>query len=83
MNLCFNSSKELFVSESNGVIKKFTTAGKYLSLVGIAKVPAGCKNSAVAVGETDGYVYYIDIQGSGIIVLEKQKQPKSEQSAQR
>jgi sugar lactone lactonase YvrE len=69
MNLCFAADGALLVSESNGVVKKFTPDGKYETLVGIAEVPAGCKNSAIGISSDGQYVYYIDIQKSNIIQL--------------
>jgi hypothetical protein len=69
MNLCFAKSGDLYVSESNGLVKQFTSSGEYKGLVGVAKVPAGCKNSAVATTVDGDRVYYIDINNSKIIVL--------------
>jgi len=69
MNLCFNKGGDLYVSESNGVVKRFTPAGKYLGVVGIANVEPGCKNSCVAATADDGHLFYIDIHKSQIIVL--------------
>lgn len=69
MNLCFNKAGNLYVSESNGVVKHFTPEGKYLGIVGVAKVESGCKNSCVAVTADDSQLYYIDVNKSQIIVL--------------
>ncbi|MDB5387553.1 MAG: SMP-30/Gluconolaconase/LRE-like region [Planctomycetaceae bacterium] len=69
MNLCFSKDGNLYVSESNGAVKHFTPDGKYLGMVGVAKVDAGCKNSCVAVTADDSRLYYIDINKSQIIVL--------------
>lgn len=71
MNLCFNKQGDLYVSESNGVVKHFTPAGKYLGIVGIADVQAGCKNSCVGVTADDSKLFYIDIYKSRIIVLDR------------
>ncbi len=77
MNLCFNKDGNLFVSESNGVVKHFTPDGKYLGLVGVAKVQAGCKNSCVAVNADESRLYYIDIEKSKIIVLSRGEEQAS------
>jgi hypothetical protein len=69
MNLCFSKQGNLYVSESNGVVKHFTPAGKYLGIVGVANVQPGCKNSCVAVTADDERLFYIDIEKSQIIVL--------------
>lgn len=72
MNLCFNKQGELYVSESNGVVKHFTPDGKYLGIVGIAAVQPGCKNSCVGVTADDSRLFYIDIYKSQIIVLARE-----------
>ena len=71
MNVCFNGSGDLYIAESNGSVKHFTPEGKYVGVVGLAKVQPGCKNSAIAASSDGDRVYYIDIQGSNIIVLAK------------
>ncbi len=77
MNLCFSKDGNLFVSESNGVVKHFTPEGKYLGIVGVAKVQAGCKNSCVAVNADESRLYYIDIYQSKIIVLSRGEEQAS------
>jgi sugar lactone lactonase YvrE len=72
MNLCFTSEGNLLVSESNGIVKRFTPDGKYLDMVGTAGVPEGCKNSAVGVSSNGDYVFYINVRNSQIVVLERQ-----------
>lgn len=69
MNLCFTVDGGLLAAESNGVVKRFTLDGKYEGMVGVATVPAGCKNSAIGVTSDGDRVYYIDIQKSKIIML--------------
>jgi hypothetical protein len=69
MNLCFTADGGLLASESNGVVKRFTMDGKYQGMVGVAGVPAGCKNSAIGISSDGDRVYYIDIQQSKILVL--------------
>ena len=69
MNLCFTKDGNLYVSESNGVVKHFTPAGKYLGIVGIAEVQPGCKNSCVGVTGDDKQLFYIDVYKSQIIHL--------------
>jgi sugar lactone lactonase YvrE len=69
MNLCFTADGALLASESNGVVKRFTPDGKYENTVGVAKVPEGCKNSAIGISSDGDRVYYIDIQQSKILML--------------
>ena len=52
-------------------MKLFTLDGKYEGLVAVAKVQPGCKSSTVAVSPDQGRVYYIDVQKSGICVLDR------------
>jgi hypothetical protein len=71
MNLCFDTSGDLLVSESNGVVKRFNKEGKYVEAIGTADVRPGCKNSAVGVTPDGQRVFYIDIQKSKVIVLKR------------
>ena len=69
MNLCFDSAGDLLVAESDGQVKHFTPAGKFVGLVGVAQVRPGCKNSAIATSADGEKIYYIDVQKSQIVVL--------------
>lgn len=73
MNLCFSKDGNLYVSESNGVVKHFTPSGKYLGIVGIAAVQPGCKNSCVGVTADDKRLFYIDVYKSQIILLTREE----------
>ena len=79
MNLCFAADGGLLAAESNGVVKRFTVDGKYEGLVGVAKVPEGCKNSAIGISSDGQNVYYIDIQNSNIIILARDDRPAETQ----
>lgn len=61
----------LYVSESDGTIKRFAIDGEYLGLVGKANVPSGCKSSIVAATDDGDLVYYFDVKSSAICVLER------------
>jgi hypothetical protein len=78
MNLCFSKEGNLYVSESNGVVKQFTPAGKYLGIVGIATVQPGCKNSCVGVTADDKRLFYIDVYKSQIILLAREENSGTE-----
>jgi hypothetical protein len=69
MNLCFSKSGDLYVSESDGVVKHFTPDGECKGIVGVANVQPGCKNSCVAMTADDRRLFYIDILKSQIIIL--------------
>ncbi len=62
---------KLYVAESNGVVKLFSRDGKYEGVVGAARVQAGCKSSIVDATADGQRVYYFDVRGSGICVLER------------
>jgi len=62
---------DLYVSESNGLVKLFSKDGKYKGVVGVAKVKPGCKSSIVDVSPDGNRVYYIDVFASEICVLER------------
>jgi hypothetical protein len=62
---------KLYVAESDGQVKLFTRDGKFEGLVGVAQVQPGCKSSTVAVSPDEQRVYYIDVQKSGICVLDR------------
>lgn len=81
MNLCFNRHGDLYVSESNGVVKHFTPDGSYVGIVGIANVKPGCKNSCVGVTSDDSRLFYIDIENSKIVILAR-KEAASDQTEQ-
>lgn len=70
------ASGNLYVAESNGTVKHFTSDGKYLGMVGVADLQPGCKNSCVAATPDDSHLFYIDIKKSQIIVLAKQDASK-------
>lgn len=69
MNLCFSQSGDIFTSESNGTIKRFTRDGKFVENVGAAEVRPGCKRSTIARSPDESRFYYFDRDKSRIIVL--------------
>jgi hypothetical protein len=62
---------DLYVSESNGLVKLFSKDGVYKGIVGLANVRAGCKSSIVDVSPDRKRVYYIDVINNGICVLDR------------
>ncbi len=77
MNLCFDKEGDLLVSESNGVVKRFTEKGKFIEQAGMAEVQPGCKNSAIKISPDGEVIYYIDVNNSQILVLTRSEQPKT------
>jgi hypothetical protein len=71
MNTCMSPDGCLLTSESNGVVKRFDAEGKFVEVVGRAKVQAGCKNSTIAVEPDGSRLYYLDVNRGRVIVLDK------------
>ena len=71
MNSRFSLSGDLFTSESNGVVKRFTPEGSFIESVGIAAVQPGCKSSIIAIAPDTNRVYYFDTQKSAIAILDR------------
>jgi sugar lactone lactonase YvrE len=83
MNLCFGSDGVLYTAESGlGRVKRYSTDGKFLGLVGYVGVQrftsaghlaASCSNIAVAVTDDGKQVYVMDYKNNLIRVLQKKK----------
>ena len=81
MNLCFGPDGVLYTSESGlGRVKRYTTDGKFLDLVGYVDtnrfehgsgLAASCSNIAIAVTPDGQRVYVMDYKNSMIRVLQK------------
>jgi len=79
MNLCFGPGGVLYTSESGlGRVKRYTTDGKFLSLVGEVGVTrftragglaASCSNIAIAASSDGSRVFVQDVKTNGIRVL--------------
>ncbi len=69
MNLCPTAKGDILTAESEGFVKKFSSRGKFLGLVGEAKLTGGCKNVAVAISPDNERVYFCDQPGSRVIIL--------------
>jgi hypothetical protein len=84
MNARISSSGDLFTSESNGVVKRFTPDGVFVESVGVAGVQPGCKSSIIALAPDTNRVYYFDSQKSSIVFLDRKPEggPNLEQQAE-
>lgn len=72
MNIRFGPEGEVYTSEASlGRIKRYTRDGKFLGVVGEAKIVPGCKHVAIGVSKDGRRVYLLDITRSQIAVLEK------------
>lgn len=67
---------DIYTAESEGLIKRFSEKGEFVSVVGYAPLTGGCKNVAVAVSPDGSKVYFADQPGSQIIVLTKKTKEK-------
>jgi sugar lactone lactonase YvrE len=73
MNLCFGPRGELYTSESQGRVKRYTPDGKFLGLVGKATVDGGCVNISLVASADGSRVFVLDRGANAIRVLEKNK----------
>lgn len=73
MNCRLMPSGDIYTAESEGIVKRFSSGGEFLGLVGYAKLTGGCKNVAVAASPTGERIYFCDLPGSRIIILAAKK----------
>jgi hypothetical protein len=73
MNCRVCATGDIVTAESEGIVKRFSSTGDFLGLVGYAKLTGGCKNVAVAASPKGDRVYFCDLPGSRIIVLAAKK----------
>lgn len=71
MNTCLDSAGCLLTSESNGLVKKYSLEGEFISIAGVAKVTEGCKNSSIGISPKGDRLYYFDVEKGCILVLAK------------
>lgn len=93
MNLCFDGQGVLYTAESGmGRVKRYSTDGQYLGLVGYVGVErftnagrtaASCSNIAIAVTADGKRVYVMDYKNKLIRVLQQKEEPKHEQPSLR
>ena len=72
-NLRFGPGGELYTAESIPVlsVKRFTTAGKFLGVVGIPEFNAGCGRTTIDMSRDATAVYVLDRASNTIHVLTK------------
>ncbi len=83
MNVCFDAEDVLYTSESGrGRVKRYTTDGQFLSLVGYIGVDrfnraspqaSSCSNMALAVTPDGSRVYIMDVKNNVIRVLQRKQ----------
>lgn len=73
MNCRLMAGGDIYTAESEGIVKRFSSGGEFLGLVGYAKLTGGCKNVAVAASPTGDRIYFCDLPGSRIIILAAKK----------
>lgn len=71
MNTCCDAKGNLLTSESNGLVKLYKPNGEFQSIVGVAGVTEGCKNSSIGISPDGNSVYYFDVQKGEILVMKK------------
>jgi hypothetical protein len=73
MNCRLAANGDIYTAESEGIVKRFSSGGEFLGLVGYAKLTGGCKNVAVAASSKGDRIYFCDLPGSRIIILSAKK----------
>jgi hypothetical protein len=73
MNLRVCPTGDVFTAESEGVIKRYSAKGEFLSTVAKVPLTGGCKNVAVAVTPDAERVFFCDQPGSKVIILARKK----------
>lgn len=71
MNLRASTKGDIFTSESEGYIKRFSAKGEFMGVVGKVAIGGGCKNVAIAMSPNEEKVYFCDQPGSKIFILVK------------
>lgn len=69
MNLRANAKGDVYTAESEGIIKRYSSKGEFLGVVGHAPLTGGCKNVGVGASPDGKRVYFCDQPGSQIIVM--------------
>jgi len=73
MNVRAGAKGDIFTSESEGFIKRFSAAGEFMGIVGKVEISGGCKNVAIAASPDEERVYFCDQPGNRIFILAKKK----------
>jgi hypothetical protein len=72
------TSGDVFTAESEGVVKRFSPAGKFLEVAGTVDISGGCKNVAIGVSAKGDKIFFCDQPGSKIHILSvKENKPAS------
>ena len=73
MNVAFGPKGSVYTAEStSGRIKRYSTDGELLELVGSVDLVPGCKKVAIAVGPGGDRVYMLDQTRDHIVVMERE-----------
>jgi hypothetical protein len=82
MNVAFGPQGSVYTAEStSGRIKRYSTGGELIELVGTVDLVPGCKKVAIAVGPGGDRVYMLDQTRHHIVVMEREgldEQPEPE-----
>jgi hypothetical protein len=71
MNVAFGPNATVYTSEAgSGRIKRFSSAGEFVELVGKVELVPGCKKVSIAVGPDGDSVYMLDITRGHIVRME-------------
>jgi hypothetical protein len=70
MNVAFGPENTVYTAEaSSGRIKRYSTTGELLELVGNVDIVPGCKKVSIAVNKDGSRVYMLDITRTHIVAM--------------
>jgi hypothetical protein len=64
-----NCGGDVLTAESEGIVKKFSSTGEFMSIVGAVKIQGGCKNVAIGASKDGKTVYFCDQPGGRVFIL--------------
>jgi hypothetical protein len=59
----------VFTAESEGIVKKFSSTGEFMAIIGSVKISGGCKNVAIGASKDGKTIYFCDQPDSKIIIM--------------
>jgi hypothetical protein len=80
MNVRSGANGDIFTAESEGIIKRFSSNGDFVAMIGHRPLSGGCKNVAVASSPDGKEVYFCDQPGQQIVVLAEAQTDKGAES---
>lgn len=71
MNTCAGPGGTILTSESDGIVKEFSSDGAFKGVLAKAQVRAGCKNSSIGIASDGKTLFYLDVSTGRILTFSK------------